>query len=123
MAGATLNELTVKSQVVEARFDDIDAMAASAVEWNQEYEQIGRGRFQGRLTQLVLNSLQLGREAWSPGILQRDRARLGAAALNRKANRARRSRAKFLRIVRIFLQWSISVIGSCSRLGATTSHV
>jgi AraC family ethanolamine operon transcriptional activator len=40
--------------VVEARFDDIDAMAASPLAWNQEYEQIGRGRFQGQMTQVLL---------------------------------------------------------------------
>ena len=34
-------------QFVEGRFDDIDAMAASPLAWNQEYEQIGRGRFAG----------------------------------------------------------------------------
>lgn len=63
-----------KPQIVEGHFDDIDAMAASALEWDQEYEQIGRGGFQGRLTQLVFNSLQLGRERWSPGVLQRGSA-------------------------------------------------
>lgn len=57
-------------QVIQATFDDIDAMAASPFAWNQQYEQIGSGRFHGRLTQLVLNSAQLGRCVWSPGILQ-----------------------------------------------------
>lgn len=57
-------------QIIQATFDDIDAMAASPFAWNQQYEQIGRGRFHGRLTQLVLNSVQLGRCVWSPGILQ-----------------------------------------------------
>jgi AraC family ethanolamine operon transcriptional activator len=65
-------------RVVEGRFDDIDALAASAVAWDQEYEQIGRGRFAGRLTQLVLDRLQLGRESWSPGVLQRGAAPAGA---------------------------------------------
>jgi AraC family ethanolamine operon transcriptional activator len=63
--------------LVEGRFDDIDAMAASALAWDQEYEQIGRGRFQGHLTQLVLDQVQLGRESWSPGILQRGSAPFG----------------------------------------------
>ena len=31
----------------------------------------GRGRFEGRMTQLILDQVQLGRLAWSPGILQR----------------------------------------------------
>ena len=66
-----------KLHVVEGRFDDIDALAASALAWDQEYEQIGRGRFQGRLTQLLLGRLQLGREMWSTGVLQRGSAPAG----------------------------------------------
>jgi AraC family transcriptional regulator, ethanolamine operon transcriptional activator len=61
-------------QLIEAAFDDIDAMAASPFAWRQEYHQIGRGKFQGHLTQLVMNSLQLGRVRWSPGVLQRGMA-------------------------------------------------
>lgn len=61
-------------QVIKQRFDDFDAMAASALEWNQEYEQIGRGQFRGGLTQLVLEQMQLGRVGWSPGILQKGAA-------------------------------------------------
>jgi AraC family ethanolamine operon transcriptional activator len=57
-------------QIIQAAFDDIDAMAASPLAWNQQYEQIGSGRFQGRLTQMVLNSVHLGRVVWSPGVLQ-----------------------------------------------------
>jgi AraC family transcriptional regulator, ethanolamine operon transcriptional activator len=38
-------------QLVEGRFDDIDEMAASPLAWNQEYEQIGRGRFNGHMAQ------------------------------------------------------------------------
>jgi len=64
-------------QAFEGRFDDIDALAAGAREWDQEYEQIGRGRFQGRLTQLLMDHLQLGRESWSPGVLQRGAAPAG----------------------------------------------
>lgn len=64
-------------QVVEGVFDDIDALAASAAEWDQEYEQIGRGPFRGQLTQLVLGQLQLNRESWSPGVLQRGAAPKG----------------------------------------------
>jgi AraC family transcriptional regulator, ethanolamine operon transcriptional activator len=67
----------LKPQVIEATFDDIDAMAASPVAWDQEYEQIGRGRSQGQLTQLVLNSVQLARVIWSPGVLQRGSAPAG----------------------------------------------
>lgn len=59
------------AQIVSETFDDIDELAASALEWDQEYEQIGRGRFQGHLTQLVLEQLQIGRESWSPGVLHK----------------------------------------------------
>ena len=61
-------------QVVNQVFDDIDAMAASSLKWDLEFEQIGRGRFHGQLTQLVLGQLQLGRERWSPGVLQKGAA-------------------------------------------------
>jgi AraC family ethanolamine operon transcriptional activator len=62
---------------VEGRFNDIDAMAASPIAWNQEYEQIGRGRFQGKFTQLLMDRLQLARIAWSPGVLQSGSAPAG----------------------------------------------
>lgn len=64
-------------QLVEGHFDDIDAMAVSPLAWDQEYEQIGRGRFRGQLTQLLMDRLQLGRVAWSPGVLQRGSAPAG----------------------------------------------
>lgn len=57
-------------QIVEGRFDDIDALAAAAVDWDQEYEQLGRGKFKGRLRQLVLGQVQLNREQWQTGVLQ-----------------------------------------------------
>ena len=63
---------------LQAIFDDIDAMAASPIGWNQQYEQIGRGKFQGSVTQIVLNSVQIGRVTWSPGILQRGAPAEGA---------------------------------------------
>jgi AraC family ethanolamine operon transcriptional activator len=63
--------------VIQRRFDDIDAMAASPIAWNQEYEQIGRGRFQGQMTQVLMDRLQLGRVIWSPGVLQRGTAPVG----------------------------------------------
>jgi AraC family ethanolamine operon transcriptional activator len=69
-----------RPHVVEGRFDDIDAMAASPLAWNQEYEQIGRGRFQGQLTQVLVDRLQLGRVVWSPGVLQRGSAPEGTWA-------------------------------------------
>lgn len=62
---------------VEGNFDDIDAMAASAFARDQEYEQIGRGRFQGHVTQLVLDRVRLARESWTRGLLQRGSAPVG----------------------------------------------
>jgi AraC family ethanolamine operon transcriptional activator len=64
-------------RLVEGHFDDIDAMAASPLAWNLEYEQIGRGRFQGQLTQLLMDRLQLARINWSPGVLQSGSAPAG----------------------------------------------
>lgn len=64
-------------RLIEGHFDDIDAMAASPLAWNQEYEQIGRGRFDGHLTQLLMDQLQLARVVWSPGVLQRGSAPVG----------------------------------------------
>lgn len=61
-------------QAVKQRFDDFDAMAAAALQWNQEYEQIGHGRFSGELNQLLLSQMQFGRLRWSPGILQKGAA-------------------------------------------------
>lgn len=62
------------ARVINAHFDDIDAMATSPFAWRQEYNQIGRGKFRGTLGQLVLDSIQLGRVRYSPGILQRGMA-------------------------------------------------
>ncbi|CAN7725115.1 helix-turn-helix domain-containing protein [Mesorhizobium sp. LjRoot246] len=59
---------------IESRYSDFDLMAASAVDWDQKYDHVGRGKFTGRLTQAVLNTLQLGRESWSPGIMFRGSA-------------------------------------------------
>ncbi|MCB1495375.1 MAG: helix-turn-helix domain-containing protein [Bauldia sp.] len=59
-----------RSQIVQGRFDDIDALADAALDWDQEYHQIGRGRFHGELTQLVLGQVQLNREQWETGVLQ-----------------------------------------------------
>lgn len=61
----------VQPQVVNVAFDDIDAMAAGALQWDQVYQQIGRGRFRGQITQIVLGEVQLSRVQWSPGVLQR----------------------------------------------------
>lgn len=64
-------------RLFEGCFDDIDAMAASPLAWNLEYEQIGRGRFKGKLTQLLMDQLQLARINWSPGVLQSGSAPAG----------------------------------------------
>jgi AraC family transcriptional regulator, ethanolamine operon transcriptional activator len=80
MAPKPLNGEPSGRRIVEGRFDDIDAMAASPLAWDQKYEQIGRGRFQGRVTQLLLGQVQLARAAWSPGVLQRGSAPKGTWA-------------------------------------------
>ena len=64
----------VNFQLVAGVFDDIDALAARPLDWDQEYEQIGRGPFHGQVTQLILGKLQLGRISWAPGVLQRGTA-------------------------------------------------
>ena len=58
----------------DSRFSDFDMMAGSPVAWEQKYDHIGRGRFDGRITQVVLNTLQVGRVIWRPGIMQRGSA-------------------------------------------------
>ncbi|MBI5129702.1 MAG: helix-turn-helix domain-containing protein [Rhodopseudomonas palustris] len=55
---------------IETAFDDVDAMAVGPIAWNQHYEQIGRGRFHGRLTQLVFDQFQFARVSYSLGVLQ-----------------------------------------------------
>jgi AraC family ethanolamine operon transcriptional activator len=59
---------------VQARYADCDMMAASAIGWDQKCDHIGRGRFEGSLSMVVLNTLQVGRERWNPGIMQRGSA-------------------------------------------------
>jgi AraC family ethanolamine operon transcriptional activator len=68
------HDATPPSRVIKSNFDDIDAMATSPFAWRQEYDQIGRGRFRGMLAQLVLDSIQLARVQYSPGVLQRGMA-------------------------------------------------
>ncbi|WP_274628522.1 AraC family transcriptional regulator [Arvimicrobium flavum] len=55
----------------DARFSDFDAMAGSPVAWDQKYDHIGRGSFDGRIAQVVLNTMQVGRVTYRPGIMQR----------------------------------------------------
>jgi len=80
MAPKPLNGEPSGRRIVEGRFDDIDAMAASPLAWDQTYEQIGRGRVEGRVTQLLLDQVQLARAVWSPGVLQRGSAPKGTWA-------------------------------------------
>ena len=80
MAPKPLNGEFSGRRIVEGSFDDIDAMAASPLAWDQKYEQIGRGRFQGQVTQLLLDQVQLARAVWSPGVLQRGSAPKGTWA-------------------------------------------
>ena len=62
--------ITLQHQLVQGTFDDIDALAEAALNWDQEYDQIGRGQFRGELTQLVFGQVQLNREQWTTGVLQ-----------------------------------------------------
>jgi len=73
----SIDQSPPRLQFVEGHFDNIDAMAASPLAWDLEYEQIGRGRFHGQLSQLMLDRMQLGRVVWSPGVLQRGAAPSG----------------------------------------------
>ena len=59
---------------IESRYSDFDLLAASAIDWDQKYEHIGRGKFAGSLTQAVLSTLQIARESWNPGIMLRGSA-------------------------------------------------
>jgi hypothetical protein len=51
----SLDGLLSGQRLVEGSFNDVDAMAVSPLAWNQEYEQIGRGPFQGHITQLLMD--------------------------------------------------------------------
>lgn len=64
----------VRLEFAESTFHDVDALAAAARDWDQQYDQLGRGSFRGRLSQLLLGGVQLGIESWSPGVLQRGAA-------------------------------------------------
>ncbi len=52
-------------------FDNPDEMASYATKWRQEYYQISSGKFSGTMQIAHTNSLQIGRETWSPGIFIR----------------------------------------------------
>lgn len=48
---AAMNELPNLPRVVQDHVDDVDAVAASALDWDPHYEQFGTGRFAGRSPQ------------------------------------------------------------------------
>jgi AraC family ethanolamine operon transcriptional activator len=54
---------------LSARFDDFDEMAAAVASWDVEYEQVGRGRFFGRMDLASTSRIQFLHERWSLGIL------------------------------------------------------
>jgi len=54
-------------RIVEGVFDDIDTLAARALERDQQYGQPGRGRLRGQRTQIP-GDLQPGRESCTPGV-------------------------------------------------------
>lgn len=55
-------------------YSDFDEMAAGARHWDIHCEQVGRGAFKGRIAQVILTSMHLGRVQWDPGILERGSA-------------------------------------------------
>lgn len=50
---------------------DVDDHAASLSRWQQQYEQVSPGRFQGRLEELCLGEVQIFRERTQQAVLQR----------------------------------------------------
>ncbi|GLS28393.1 AraC family transcriptional regulator, ethanolamine operon transcriptional activator [Mesorhizobium albiziae] len=72
-AGTTRRRVEILA-AFDARYRDFDMMAESAIAWDQEYDHIGRGNFEGSLTQVVLTTMQAGRVGWKPGIMQRGAA-------------------------------------------------
>lgn len=47
MTRSSSHDIPSKLQLVKGVFEDIDALAAGALEWDQEYEQIGRVDLKG----------------------------------------------------------------------------
>ena len=58
--------------------DDADAHAESLEKWDQSYDQLTAGRFQGVLREIWLGDMQLFRETTNQAVLQRGRAWSGA---------------------------------------------
>ncbi len=58
-------------EVVDVRFDDVDAFAAAATGWNQTYDQLSPGPLRARLRAATLPGLILGREQTDCSILLR----------------------------------------------------
>ena len=60
---------------------DVDDHAASLSRWNQQYDQVSPGRFQGRLEELWLGPLQVFRESTHQAVLQRGAPSPGSVTL------------------------------------------
>ena len=60
--------------VVDLTTDDFDEMASIAPRWDQEYLQVGKGPFKGRLLGIHTDRVQIGKVSWNPGILARGEA-------------------------------------------------
>jgi AraC family ethanolamine operon transcriptional activator len=54
---------------LSALFDDFDQMAAAVASWDLEYQQVGHGRFSGRMDLASTSNIQFVHERWSLGIL------------------------------------------------------
>jgi len=59
------------SQYKNTASDDVNDHAASLSQWDQLYDQVSAGRFQGRLEELWLGPVQVFRESTGQAVLQR----------------------------------------------------
>lgn len=51
--------------------NDVNDHAASLSQWDQQYDQVSPGRFEGRLDELWLGPVQVFRESTARAVLQR----------------------------------------------------
>lgn len=64
--------------VLDADFDDFDAMAATPRAWDQHYLKLTEGRFRGRVHGMHTSAVQIGTVSWSSGVLVTGAAPRGA---------------------------------------------
>src|SRR6476660_6294789 len=61
--------------------NDFDELASAPPLWDQQYSQLGRGRFDGSLTMAHTTRIGVGFEHWSPGIMIRGSLPRDSAAI------------------------------------------